>query len=74
VIEVRDSGVGIPEDKLEQVFAPFVQVNRLLTSAHEGTGLGLAISRDLADGMNGSLTVESSEGAGATFTLALPRA
>jgi signal transduction histidine kinase/PAS domain-containing protein len=74
LVEVRDTGMGIPEDKLEQVFAPFVQVGRGLTSVHEGTGLGLAISRDLAEGMNGSLIVESVEGEGACFTLALPRA
>jgi signal transduction histidine kinase len=74
VVEVRDTGIGIPEDKLDQVFAPFVQVGRGLTSVHEGTGLGLAISRDLAEGMNGSLGVESTEGEGSCFILVLPRA
>jgi signal transduction histidine kinase len=73
-IAVRDTGVGIPADKLEAIFEPFVQVGRALHSPVEGTGLGLAISRDLARGMRGDLAVESAEGAGSTFTLMLPRA
>jgi len=56
------------------VFDPFVQVGRRLSSEDEGTGLGLAISRDLARGMGGELTAESTEGEGSTFTLTLPRA
>ena len=72
-IHVRDTGIGIPADRLETIFEPFVQVNRSLTRQTEGTGLGLAISRDLARGMNGDLTVESLPGVGSTFTLILPR-
>jgi PAS domain S-box-containing protein len=71
-ISVGDTGPGIPPDKHDAVFEPFVQVGRSLTSAHEGTGLGLAISRDLARGMGGDLTVESTVGVGSTFTLTLP--
>jgi PAS domain S-box-containing protein len=71
-IEVRDTGLGIPPDKLESIFEPFVQLGRSLSSAHEGTGLGLAISRDLARAMNGDLLVKSAVGVGSTFTLALP--
>ena len=73
-ITVRDSGTGIPPDKLEAIFEPFVQVNRDYSSKHEGTGLGLAISRDLARRMDGDLTVSSTLGEGATFVLSLPRA
>jgi signal transduction histidine kinase len=72
-IAVRDTGTGIPADKLEAVFEPFVQVGRALNAPGEGTGLGLAISRDLARGMGGDLTVESTLGAGSVFTLVLPR-
>ncbi|HUQ81064.1 MAG TPA: PAS domain S-box protein [Gemmatimonadaceae bacterium] len=71
-VRVIDNGVGIPADKLDAIFEPFVQVGRSLNSPGEGTGLGLAISRDLARGMGGDLTVESEAGAGSTFTLALP--
>lgn len=72
-IRVRDSGVGIPEDKIGAIFEPFIQLDRKLTSAQEGTGLGLAISRDLARAMGGDLRAESKLGEGSTFTLELPR-
>jgi len=62
------------EDKLEHVFEPFAQVERRLASPQVGLGLGLAISRDLARGMGGDLTVESTLGTGSTFTLTLPSA
>ena len=71
---VRDTGQGIPPDKLDAIFEPFVQVNRDYASKHEGTGLGLSISRDLARRMGGDLKVESTLGVGSTFTLSLPRA
>ena len=71
-ISVRDTGIGIPAEKLGVIFDPFVQVRSDLTRPHEGTGLGLAISRDLARGMGGDLTVESTPAVGSTFTLTLP--
>lgn len=71
-ISVADTGRGIAADKLATVFEPFVQVDQRLTRSHEGVGLGLAISRDLARGMAGDLNVESTLGAGSTFTLTLP--
>jgi PAS domain S-box-containing protein len=73
-IRVCDNGIGIPPEKQEIVFDPFIQVHRDLKRPTEGTGLGLAISRDLAQGMNGDLSVKSAEGEGSTFTLSLPRA
>jgi PAS domain S-box-containing protein len=73
-ISVIDDGTGIPADKVEAIFEPFVQVNRDYASKHEGTGLGLAISRDLARRMGGDLTVESKLDKGSRFTLTLPRA
>jgi signal transduction histidine kinase len=73
-ITVEDTGPGIPLEKHEAIFAPFVQLGRSLTSGHEGTGLGLAISRDLARAMGGDVRVESAAGKGARFTLTLPAA
>ncbi|HYR06750.1 MAG TPA: HAMP domain-containing sensor histidine kinase, partial [Longimicrobium sp.] len=72
-IHVRDNGRGIPADKLKAVFDPFMQVGRRLNKPEDGVGLGLAISRDLARGMGGDLTVQSTAGEGSTFTLVLPR-
>jgi signal transduction histidine kinase len=72
-LRVRDTGLGIPADKREAIFEPFVQLHRTLAQPAEGTGLGLAISRDLARAMGGELTVMSVEGSGSTFTLTLPR-
>lgn len=71
---IRDSGIGISARMLEEIFEPFVQLDRTLISGQEGAGLGLAISRNLARLMGGDLTVESTEGSGSTFTLSLPRA
>ncbi len=70
---VTDTGLGIPEDKLEQIFEPFVQLDRGQTPSNAGTGLGLAISRDLARAMGGELTATSKLEKGSTFTLSLPR-
>jgi PAS domain S-box-containing protein len=72
-IRVRDTGIGIPADRLEQIFEPFVQVDASHTRRVEGTGLGLAISRDLARGMGGDLTATSMPGQGSAFTLLLQR-
>ncbi|MDQ3949755.1 MAG: HAMP domain-containing histidine kinase, partial [Gemmatimonadota bacterium] len=72
-VRVRDTGVGIPAERLPFIFEPFVQGDRALNRPHEGVGLGLAISRDLARGMGGDLTVESVVGGGSVFTISLPR-
>ena len=71
VIQVIDSGCGIPEGRLAAVFEPFVQADGSLTRAAEGVGLGLSISRYLARDMGGDLTVSSVAGEGCTFTLTL---
>jgi signal transduction histidine kinase len=73
-LRVTDTGTGIPSEKLQTIFEPFVQLGRGLTSNAEGTGLGLAISRDLVRGMDGELAAESTPGAGSTFRIELLRA
>ena len=73
-ISVRDTGYGIPADKLERIFEPFVQLSGGYTRTAEGAGLGLAISRDLARRMGGDVAVASEVGKGSTFTLTVPLA
>jgi PAS domain S-box-containing protein len=71
---LRDTGRGIPADKLSAIFEPFVQVARSAGAPSEGVGLGLAISRDLSRAMGGDLVAESEVGRGSTFVLTLPAA
>jgi signal transduction histidine kinase len=73
-VHVRDTGRGIPEDKLLQIFEPFVQVARSAGVPGEGVGLGLAISRELSRAMGGELVAQSEMGVGSVFTLTLPSA
>ncbi len=70
-IAVRDSGIGIPPDRMDRLFQSFSQVDASTTRRFGGTGLGLAISKRLAELMGGSLQVESSLGVGSTFELTL---
>jgi PAS domain S-box-containing protein len=72
-IAVQDTGIGIPPNRLQHIFDPFVQVDPRLARSREGAGLGLAISRDLARKMSGDIQVESELGVGSTFSLVLPR-
>jgi len=68
--EVQDTGVGIPEDKLDKIFAMYYQVKGERHAT--GTGIGLAVSSKIVRAMNGLLTVTSELGKGSTFTLCLP--
>lgn len=72
IVRVRDTGSGIPEERIEEIFEPFVQVRAPGSLPTGGTGLGLAISRDLARAMGGDVRATSRLGAGSTFTVTLP--
>lgn len=69
---VSDTGEGIPEDKLEDIFKSFEQVDTSLTRRHGGTGLGLSITRQLVELQGGSIWVHSKPGVGSQFTFTLP--
>lgn len=70
-ISVRDTGIGIPEHKLKDIFASFTQVDSSTSRKYGGTGLGLTICQSLSQMMNGKIWVESVEGEGSTFILSL---
>ena len=71
-IQIRDTGIGIPEDKINRVFHAFEQIDGSDQRQYGGTGLGLSISRRLSELMKGSLTAHNNTTAGSTFTIRIP--
>lgn len=71
-ISVKDSGIGIPEDKLEDIFELFKQVNNRITKISEGSGIGLSIVKSLVDLHNGTIAVKSEKGIGSEFIIEIP--
>jgi PAS domain S-box-containing protein len=71
VIEIADTGIGIPQDKTESIFDPFTQADSTVTRRFGGTGLGLSISRKFARALGGDITVKSRPGKGSTFKVTL---
>lgn len=72
LLSVKDTGIGIPEDKIDHVFAEFSQADESTTKNYGGTGLGLPLSRKFCDLMGGDLTVTSVVGEGSVFTMSVP--
>jgi signal transduction histidine kinase/DNA-binding response OmpR family regulator len=72
VISVKDTGIGIPADKLDEIFESFTQADSSTTRKYGGSGLGLTISKNLTEMMDGALQVTSEPGVGSHFTFSLP--
>ncbi|QLA15418.1 response regulator [Desulfolutivibrio sulfoxidireducens] len=72
LFQVSDSGIGIPDDRLERIFVPFSQADGSASRRHQGLGLGLSVVRRIVECMDGSAAVESTAGQGTTFYLSLP--
>ncbi|MEZ5107071.1 MAG: response regulator [Draconibacterium sp.] len=73
VFFVKDTGIGIPEKRLDAIFDRFVQADLTLSRPHEGSGLGLSIAKAYAQLLGGDLWVESEEGKGSTFFFSIPK-
>lgn len=72
MLRVKDTGIGIPKDKLDIIFEEFRQASEGLARNFEGTGLGLSITKKFVQLLGGKIFVESQVGIGSTFTVVLP--
>lgn len=72
MISVKDSGIGIPEEKKNIIFDRFRQVDKLLTRNHEGSGIGLSLVKSLVEMHDGEISVKSNKGCGTEFILQFP--
>ncbi len=70
-VAISDTGIGIPQDKLNEVYSPFTQVDMSSTREHQGTGLGLAVAKTIIEAHKGKMTVKSKLGKGSTFIFVL---
>ena len=70
--EIRDTGIGIPQDRMDEIFKPFTQLERTLSRKRDGVGLGLAITKNLVELMGGKIWFESIPSKGSTFYFTIP--
>lgn len=70
-IAISDTGIGIPDDKVQEIYSPFTQVDMSSTREHQGTGLGLAVARTIIEAHNGKITLKTKLGKGSTFIFVL---
>ncbi len=71
-ISIRDTGIGIPKEKISKIFDRFYQVDETNKKEYEGTGIGLALSKELIELHKGKIKIESTEGEGSIFTISIP--
>jgi signal transduction histidine kinase len=72
ILEISDTGIGIPDNELEQIFERFYQVDGSMTRRYRGTGLGLALVKEITEAHGGEVSVKSTLGEGSTFKVKLP--
>ena len=74
VVQITDTGIGIPKNKIETIFEPFRQASEGYSRSFEGTGLGLTLAKKFIEILGGSISVKSEENKGSTFTIRFPLA